>query len=31
MFTEFSEDVVEVGQQGFGVTGLERHPLILGL
>ena len=29
MFAKVCEDVIKVGQQGFGVAGLERHPLVL--
>ena len=29
MLAEFGENVVEVGLQGFGVAGLEGHPLVL--
>ena len=29
MFAKVCEDVIKVGQQGFGVAGLERHPLAL--
>ena len=29
MLTKLGKDVVEVGLQGFGVAGLEGHPLVL--
>jgi hypothetical protein len=29
MLAEFGKDAIEVGLQGFGVAGLECHPLVL--